>query len=213
MPPSTCKEPGCERPKHRGKHRCSWHYLMTLSMDEQVQFAKNRLALKERQPGYVFRSRVKPVDWPAGTRFCAGCQYMVPLFYVSGSRCKACASRANHASKIEATYEIDRETYEALLDWQDGRCYICGKRPRGRRLAVDHDHATNAVRGLLCSNDEWGCNMSLRILLDDEAIAQRALAYVQRPPLERMRSGEGPVPRERRSISDQVRASILGSSS
>lgn len=192
MPPTRkpCKEEGCDRPKMRDKHRCGWHYLLTLSTDEQVRYADRRLKLKEERPDFVRRSRVAPADWPEGTRFCSGCQCFIPLFYASGSRCKACASRAAHASRIESTYEITREEYEELLAWQGGVCYICGQVPRGRRLAVDHDHVTNAVRGLLCANDEWGCNMSLRRLLDDLAMARRAYDYVTRSPMERMKGGE-----------------------
>lgn len=204
-PKAACREPGCERPRHKARQRCSWHFLMTLSMDEQVRFAGNRLRLKQRQEGFVHRARVPASEWPEGTRWCAGCQYMVPLFYTSGSRCKACASRANHASATEAKYDIDYATYESLLAWQGGRCYICGQLPRGRRLAVDHNHATGAVRGLLCANDEWGCNMSLRRLLDSLPMAQRALAYVERGPLDRMLAGEPPPIPKRSTIIDQLR--------
>lgn len=187
---ARCKEPDCAYPKKPGRHRCGWHYLSTLSMDEQVMYAQRRLELKEAKPGYERRNRVPADQWPAGTRFCSGCQYMVPLFYTSGSRCKACASRAAHAGHVERTYGLTGEEYDQLLAWQGGRCYICGQQPRGRRLAVDHDHASGAVRGLLCANDEWGCNMSLRRLLDDIDMARRALAYVTTSPLERMRAGE-----------------------
>jgi hypothetical protein len=46
----------------------------------------------------------------------------------------------------------------ALLASQDGRCAICRSAcGTGRRLAVDHDHATGRIRGLLC----FRCNTSL----------------------------------------------------
>lgn len=35
-----------------------------------------------------------------------------------------------------------------LVDWQDGRCAVCGKHVSD--LVLDHDHATGLVRGLLC---------------------------------------------------------------
>lgn len=103
------------------------------------------------------------------------------------------------------TFELDPKDYNALLEWQGGVCYICGKTPRKRRLAVDHDHAQavldghdpdkgcpNCIRGLLCANDDWGCNVSLALPLNDVAVAERLLAYVQHPPFARMKSGEPP---------------------
>lgn len=54
-------------------------------------------------------------------------------------------------------YGISLETYEAVLAAQGGVCAICREQPDDRALAVDHDHETGAVRGLLCGL----CNMSL----------------------------------------------------
>lgn len=42
------------------------------------------------------------------------------------------------------------EHYDRLLANQNGVCAICGKPQNGRHLAVDHDHETGIVRGLLC---------------------------------------------------------------
>lgn len=52
---------------------------------------------------------------------------------------------------------IDDAAYDALLAAQGGHCAICPNRPKTRRLHVDHDHATGAVRGLLCMR----CNRAL----------------------------------------------------
>ena len=58
---------------------------------------------------------------------------------------------------LKRKYGLTVEEYDALLANQDGVCGIC-HRPRGsRRLAVDHDHTSGAVRGLLCSV----CNRAL----------------------------------------------------
>lgn len=153
-------------------------------------FAGNRLKREQAKADFVERARVPASEWPAGTRWCSGCQCFVPLFYTSGSRCKACASRARYAAHVESTYEITEGERQRLYAWQGGRCYICGQQSHGRRLAVDHDHRTGVVRGLLCANDEWGCNVSLRRLLDSPEMAARALSYVQKSPLARMRAGE-----------------------
>jgi hypothetical protein len=45
-----------------------------------------------------------------------------------------------------------------MLARQDARCAICRREcGTGRALAVDHDHATGRVRGLLC----FRCNTAL----------------------------------------------------
>lgn len=51
--------------------------------------------------------------------------------------------------------EITPEDYINLLERQHGVCAICGGvSPKGHRLAVDHNHDTGYVRGLLC----YRCN-------------------------------------------------------
>ena len=52
------------------------------------------------------------------------------------------------------------EEYDRLFELQRGLCDICGRKDYdklGRRLAVDHDHTTGKIRGLLC----YKCNIFL----------------------------------------------------
>lgn len=65
--------------------------------------------------------------------------------------------RASHAQVLREKYGLTPAQYDRMLAGQDGRCVICGEsettRGRGgkpRRLTVDHDHRTGAVRQLLC---------------------------------------------------------------
>ena len=56
-------------------------------------------------------------------------------------------------------YGITLEQYNEILQKQDGKCLIC-KFPAKffkRCLAVDHDHRTGVIRGLLCNR----CNRQL----------------------------------------------------
>lgn len=194
--PKPCIECG-KRPKKKGVHRCSWCWLARQPIDVQVRYAERRRQRAEARPGFERRARVPKKDWPAGGRWCSGCQGFVPDEYTRGSRCRAHASQAAHASHVAATYDLTEVEYAQLLEWQDGRCYVCGNTPRVRRLAVDHDHRTGLVRGLLCANDDWGCNKSLARVLNDADAARRLLAYVEKAPLERMRDGEPRVPSSR----------------
>ena len=52
---------------------------------------------------------------------------------------------------------VTDDEYLGMLEEQGGVCAICGAPPKTRRLHVDHDHRTGAVRGLLC----FRCNRAL----------------------------------------------------
>lgn len=87
-----------------------------------------------------------------------------------------------HSRHIEATYGITAEDYRALLVAQGGVCAICERATgRTKRLAVDHDHDTGAVRGLLCSQ----CNYVVIGRYDADAL-QRAIDYLAEPPATRV---------------------------
>ncbi len=214
--PKPCTVEGCAHPKRAGNPKfCEWHWLLRQPAHVQVTASAKRLREAKRETGFLERNRVPESEWPAGYRWCSGCQSFIPFFYTSGSRCKGCQSKAAHASHVKRTYGLDYETYEALLAFQGGRCYVCGQVPRSQRLAVDHDHETGAVRGLLSANDEFGCNVSLRRILGDPAAAQRAADYAAKPPLERMRDGDPRPAYEGRnvrpSVAEQTRRAVLGS--
>src|SRR5438105_9932161 len=58
---------------------------------------------------------------------------------------------------LKKKFGITQAEYDQMFEEQDGVCKICRK-PESRicrgilcRLAVDHDHKTGKVRGLLCS--------------------------------------------------------------
>jgi len=94
----------------------------------------------------------------------------------------ACASAAAHHRHIEKTYGISTRQYNAILQLQGGVCAICGRRPGKRRLAVDHDHQTGEVRGLLCASGDYGCNKGLGYFDDNVEVLRRAVAYLDSPP-------------------------------
>jgi hypothetical protein len=62
---------------------------------------------------------------------------------------------------------------------QKGCCAICGvhqnERSDGKDLAVDHDHETGEVRGLLCTN----CNTGIGQLQEDPEVLLKAIEYLK----------------------------------
>lgn len=75
---------------------------------------------------------------------------------------------------LRSTYGISLDDFEAMRERQDGRCAICGVLPDV--LHVDHDHATNAVRDLLCGS----CNRMIGLAKEDPAVLRAAVEYLQR---------------------------------
>lgn len=88
--------------------------------------------------------------------------------------------RRTHAKHVESTYGLQPGEYDVLYEAQGGRCAIC-RRATGRtkRLAVDHDHRTGLVRGLLCNGI---CNKMLGSMRDEPEAFERAAQYLRNPP-------------------------------
>lgn len=81
------------------------------------------------------------------------------------------------------SYGIDCDGFERMLAEQKGLCAICETSPdpnhpvkHKRVLAVDHDHATGKVRGLLCYN----CNHGIGNFLEDPMLIVKAILYLRR---------------------------------
>lgn len=80
----------------------------------------------------------------------------------------------------ERKFGITRQEYAELFHRQDGTCAICKKPETAMRmgkikaLAVDHNHTTGAVRGLLCSD----CNTGIGKLKEDRDILLNAIKYL-----------------------------------
>jgi transposase-like protein len=93
--------------------------------------------------------------------------------------------RLNRNVQLRIKFGITLERYDALHAAQGGVCAICrgaqvGRNSTGgpRELAVDHDHKTGTVRGLLCDR----CNVGLGTFGDDPSLLRHAAGYLQSPP-------------------------------
>lgn len=78
-------------------------------------------------------------------------------------------------------FNLTTEDYSALSDFQEGVCAICKKpetvarKGKLKRLAIDHDHSTGRIRGLLCAK----CNSMLGLAQDDVSILENAIKYLR----------------------------------
>lgn len=77
---------------------------------------------------------------------------------------------------LKKLYGITLEDYQKILDAQNGVCDVCHRPPNGKRLAVDHSHATKKVRALLC----MPCNSALGLLGENPETIQKLKDYVLR---------------------------------
>lgn len=74
-------------------------------------------------------------------------------------------------------YKMTPNEFEAMLTAQNGVCAVCFRPEMAKRrknLAVDHNHHTGKVRGLLCDR----CNLSLGLLRDDRTVLESAINYL-----------------------------------
>lgn len=112
-------------------------------------------------------------------------------------RCKVCDDKARKKWKnanpeksysstrkrnLKHKYGISLEKYEEMLTEQEGKCAICKateNNTTGNRkdwnFAVDHDHETGKIRGLLCNS----CNRGIGLLKDNPELLRKAAEYVE----------------------------------
>jgi hypothetical protein len=102
------------------------------------------------------------------------------------SWCKLCANAITRAGRkrtytpenkrkwaLKTRYGLTPADVESMKNRQGGACGICAK-PLAR-FHIDHDHATNRVRGLLCHR----CNILIGGW-DDKAWAEAAARWIGR---------------------------------
>jgi len=109
-----------------------------------------------------------------------------------GKEYKARWYRANRSrsrnTQLKYKFGITLEEYNCMVQSQGGVCAICegvnDTRRKGthngkdiaKSLAVDHNHKTGKVRGLLCSS----CNTSIGGFKDDPVLLKKAIHYLEK---------------------------------
>lgn len=147
---------------------------------ERERHRRNRLAEVEAKLAAGEAVAFHPIPYKDGEKWCPRCQEYRPEASFPSRKngtkkatyCRPCQKAYNVERRLKIQFGMDWDDYEFLLGAQDGRCAICGGRPRKHMLAVDHDHGTGEIRGLLCSR----CNHRLLGAANDSAERLRKAA-------------------------------------
>lgn len=135
------------------------------------------------------------MDRNAEAKVCAVCKRKLPIsaFYKRRDRnasdgrpvyrCKDCHKTPEERVRRRnlAQYNLTIDEFDRMLAEQGGVCAICGNvqvvRPgkQKKSFAVDHDHSTGLVRGLLCHP----CNVGLGMFREDPRIFLAAMRYLE----------------------------------
>lgn len=117
---------------------------------------------------------------------CARCNGTKGPKFIDRKYCFRCtglvkkeAAEKAHRTRVAGVYGLKDGDYDRLYEAQGGVCAICNwATGKSKRLAVDHDHATGEVRGLICSRD----NQMLGHGRDKTEFFQRVIDYLNHPP-------------------------------
>lgn len=169
-------------------HRVLWEWTNgDLGKVPLVRSCSNAACVR---PSHYFKKRERNRLVTSTEAECLKCLKVLPHaeFYFAESKgklimwCKGCLSvlRKEKVGYVAAygrkrKYNLSEEDFLALLQRSGGNCEICGKPPK-RELSVDHDHATGAVRGLLCRNH----NIGLGFFQDDIALLEASILYLKK---------------------------------
>lgn len=128
------------------------------------------------------RGRINGLQWRAKNRELCNERNRIgnkKAYHAADGRRKGAIKNAN----LKKNFGITLADYEAMHAAQGGLCAICKQPERIRqkyglkRLAVDHDHVTGKVRGLLCQR----CNQMIGHGADDVELLRKAIEYLQPP--------------------------------
>lgn len=118
---------------------------------------------------------------------CLCCGEYIVNPYNSQKYCnKICKAKMDREERIKNGcnfryyYDMDRNDYNNILNYQNNRCAVCGE--TNKKLYVDHCHITFLIRGLICAK----CNMGIAKLGDSISGVLKALLYLHSMPAQKV---------------------------
>lgn len=130
--------------------------------------------------------KVRTLNDGTEVKLCTGCGVTkrITEFGLSGhgshlkitKLCLVCTSYYNQQVQYRRRYGIQYQDYLNMCKDRSNKCDICGKEEIP--LNIDHDHKTQAIRGLLCTH----CNRSLGAFGDNIEGIEKVLVYLKKAP-------------------------------
>lgn len=107
------------------------------------------------------------------TRVTRVCEFCAAKYQATAHRQRWCFTCVPDKTwrGIAQRYGLSKPAWDAFLAKQNGTCALCPN----EASVVDHDHATMAVRGLLC----YRCNLLVSAFDAPEEWIQKAMTYVR----------------------------------
>ena len=160
MTTKLCKIDGCNN-RVIAKELCTKHYLRQRKhgSTDRPKFVREKL-IEEGKSYCPKCNETKSLD-----AFCkaSNTAFGISIYCKECQRKKSKVRYKTHKNEhinngLKKKYGITLVDYTKLLNKQNNQCLICGKKSSEskRRLAVDHDHETGKIRGILCEERNRG---------------------------------------------------------
>ena len=189
MKSEICIVDGCERIRDKKQnrkicqmHRVRWGRHKSFDLPEKeklpsgiVKICKIHGELTESET-YKTESYI----WPQ----CLACKKISNDKFKEKNPKRDTNSLKSHYYANRGQFKLSKDEFTKLLDKQNNVCAICTKPEQiisGRinrvpkRLAIDHNHNTGKIRGLLCHH----CNVALGSFKDSIETLQAAIDYLK----------------------------------
>ncbi len=173
-----CKVKSCNKPS-RTKQLCDMHYTRTyrygqleIPFSEVEEYAQN--GAYKCQSCSLFKDRLDfSSDKSTKYGVCAYCKQC----HSKKQKKSYSENKTRHKnSSLKSRFGITLKQYNVLLSKQNFRCAIClrSEIDNGKSLAVDHNHTTGAIRGLLCIK----CNFGIGQFEDNTELLKKTIRYL-----------------------------------
>lgn len=149
---------------------------MTIQSDHEAKKEKQREYMRQWRAANADKIKAYKKNWKAEN---AVSQAEYQKAYMADYQVKPDVQYKTWERNLRRNYRMTPDDFNKLWKAQDGKCAICqvDMQPRGRKsdaAAVDHNHATGEVRGLLCRS----CNHGIGNLKDNPEVLMAAAEYL-----------------------------------